>query len=99
MYYIDSFDLAAAYLDSYSFSYVETFENDLLLIPLPLANPYNRFCLPLETFDFFSRQMKHTHELERGELKELVDPVGSRFTSTIAAAGTTLIIGFVVYTS
>ena len=42
--------------------------------------------------------MKHTHELERGELKELVDPVGSRFTSTIATAGTTLILGFVVST-
>ncbi|CAF2105354.1 unnamed protein product [Brassica oleracea var. botrytis] len=38
--------------------------------------------------------MKHTHELERGELKELVDPVGSRFTSTIATAGTTLILGY-----
>lgn len=74
------------YLDSYSFSSVETLVNRLIR-------------LSIETFDIFSRQMKHTHELERGELKELVDPVGSRFTSTIATAGTTLILGFVVYTS
>ncbi|ESQ36426.1 hypothetical protein EUTSA_v10008833mg [Eutrema salsugineum] len=38
--------------------------------------------------------MKNTHELERGELKKLVDPVGSRFASTIATAGTTLILGY-----
>ncbi|CAN8311280.1 unnamed protein product [Cochlearia groenlandica] len=38
--------------------------------------------------------MKSNHDLERGELKKLVDPVGSRLTSTIATAGTTLIIGY-----
>ncbi|KAL9305049.1 hypothetical protein AtNW77_Chr1g0004531 [Arabidopsis thaliana] len=38
--------------------------------------------------------MKNTQELERGELKKLVDPVGSRFTTTIATAGTTLILGY-----
>uniref|UniRef100_A0A1J3J9C6 Triacylglycerol lipase 2 n=1 Tax=Noccaea caerulescens TaxID=107243 RepID=A0A1J3J9C6_NOCCA len=38
--------------------------------------------------------MKNSHELERGELKKLVDPVGSKFTSTIATAGTTLVIGY-----
>ncbi|KAF2588696.1 hypothetical protein F2Q70_00037986 [Brassica cretica] len=63
------------------FSSAETLENRLIR-------------LSIETFDIFSRQMKHTHELERGELKELVDPVGSRFTSTIATAGTTLILGY-----
>ncbi|CAN8295586.1 unnamed protein product [Cochlearia groenlandica] len=38
--------------------------------------------------------MKNSHELERGELKKLVDPVGSKFTSTMATAGTTLILGY-----
>ncbi|EOA37825.1 hypothetical protein CARUB_v10012011mg [Capsella rubella] len=38
--------------------------------------------------------MKNTQDLERGELKKLVDPVGSRFTTTIATAGTTLVLGY-----
>ncbi|XP_010556970.1 PREDICTED: uncharacterized protein LOC104826130 [Tarenaya hassleriana] len=38
--------------------------------------------------------MKNNHDLERGELKKLVDPAGSRTAFTIATAGTTLIIGY-----
>ncbi|XP_010457568.1 PREDICTED: uncharacterized protein LOC104739030 [Camelina sativa] len=51
----------------------------------------NRINQRLESIE---NAMKSTQELERGELKKLVDPVGSRFTTTIATAGTTLILGY-----